>query len=153
MMKYICALIVCLIANYTYSQNLSDTDSLKKYSYFVMGVYKTGRSTIQGTGCFVIKNEDTYFVTALHVLLQCDSLIKKELDAPSLMNIILMNEYGEFNYQFIYLDISKLRDTGICPLPHTSIDVIAFKIHNINNYKLFYINHFNSLIYPKKKVK
>lgn len=147
-MKYIFILIISLIANCTYSQKTSDTDSLKKYSYNIVGLtYHNGHTSIyQGTGFFIKKGYDNLFVTARHNLLQCDSQNTKELSAPKEMRVLLTDISGEFTGEYLELYLNKLYDTGRCVLPHIDTDVIVYNIRNPKKYVLYTINN---LIYPK----
>lgn len=149
-MKCIIIIAVVLFQNLPcFSQN--DYDSLRKYSYYILGNYdnldsgtvvSTGRIT--GTGYFIRQYGKTFFITAKHVLAGTDELCNKMVPASDsgLMSIALVNDAGVMQPEFIPLNVKAIRDTASCDYLQLSPDIISYQIKNPENYTIYSIEHF-----------
>lgn len=141
--------IICL------SQN-NDYDSLKKYSYYIEGVsyvdnYLQTYERSEGSGFFIKFKSDTYYITAKHVLDGCNDYLVKEPYAPNRMSIRLHDENGKLNNERIFIYTETVKDTSVCRLIELYPDIITYKIHNSNHYKIYTIENFSSFELPKIK--
>ena len=151
-------LILLILNNYLcFSQTLYDSDSLKKYSYYIVGVSdskdtmdKNSKHVYQGTGVFIAHDTDTYFITARHVLTGLSHKCVRNENYPDYMTIKLMGEDGEFNKNELRISLIKIKDTSKCP-SFTEPDLIKYKIKNPKKYPIYCINKFIPIKLPLKK--
>lgn len=113
-------LLIALAINYCcYSQ--ADIDSLKKYSYSIVGLFKKG--SVEGSCFFIKTNKGLYLITAKHCLTKCYGVT----EPPDTMYINI----DSFNY--LTLPTKKLKSSVKCDndLMVCSIDT---SIHKYINY-------------------
>lgn len=140
-----------------YSQDKVPSDSLIKYSYFIMGVnYGDSSATqylaqSQGSGFFIKYKSDTFFITAKHVLDGCDDNLVKHTYAPDRMSISLHDENGKPTYQWLSVFTKTIKDTSVCRLFAMYPDIIGYKVNNVHKYKIYLIENFSNTGLPKKK--
>ena len=157
-MKLMMTLTLLLQSIYCFSQN--DYDSLRKYSYYIVGTFdnldsgkivSTGRVT--GTGYFIRHDEKLYFITARHVLAGTDELCRKIIpsDNEGLMNISLVNDSGIIQDEVITLNVKTIRDTTACNYLQLSPDIIAYEIDDSGNHKIYSVEKFLPTYLPKER--
>ncbi|MEP7165667.1 MAG: hypothetical protein ABI741_13290 [Ferruginibacter sp.] len=159
-MKQLIIAIILLQSIPCFSQN--DYDSLRKYSYYIVGTYENWDSDslvstakITGTGYFIRNEGKTFFITAKHVLAGTDELCRKVIpdDDQGLMTISLVNDSGIIQQEVINLNVKKIRDTAACNYLQNSPDIIAYEIFNPGNYKIYSIENFIPAYLPKDRGK
>ena len=155
-MKSMIIAILLLQSLISFSQN--DYDSLRKYSYYIVGSYdnldsgvvvSTGKIT--GTGYFIRHDNSMFFITAKHVLAGTDELCNKKIpaDDAGLMTISLVNDAGIIQPELITLNVKAIRDTAACSYLQNSPDIISYEIYNPENYKIYSVEHFLPGYIPK----
>ncbi|MEO6489235.1 MAG: hypothetical protein ABIO04_04770 [Ferruginibacter sp.] len=144
----------------SFSQN--DYDSLRKYSYYIVGThnnYESGRivstAKITGSGYFLRQNDKTYFITAKHVLAGTDEICQKMIptDDSGVMRISLVNDAGIMQPEFITLYVKTFRDTASCNYLQLSPDIMAFEIFNPQNNIIYSVESFLPGYLPKERGK
>lgn len=146
-----------LFINYAHCQ--VNYDSLRKYSYFIIGFKDVGGSKLapgSGTGYFLRKESKLFFITAKHVICPCDykdtckPSIKREL-YPDLMEIYLTNNNGMFNYSSFPVYIKLYRDTCKCIWPPIHPDLIAYEVPSLLTDSVYTLDKFINISLPEKK--
>jgi len=159
-MKLICTAIFLSFTSLCLAQH--DYDSLRKYSYYIIGTYDqldsgtvVARGRITGTGYFVRNDGRTFFVTAKHVLAGTDESCNKVIppDDQGNMMISLVNDAGIMQPEFLTLNAKTIRDTAACNYLQNSPDIIAYEINNPENYTIYSIEHFLPAYLPKERGK
>lgn len=128
-------------------------DSLKKYSYHIIGfgiLNNTDNKSLpnenitDGTVFFIRKNEHLFLVTAKHVLSGCDSLTKDK-NHPSTMVVWISNDETS---KLMSLNVSVIKDTSSCLPFALSPDIIVVEIFDSIAKNVFSVE---SLIHPLYK--
>ncbi|CAN5742772.1 hypothetical protein BH11BAC4_BH11BAC4_26790 [soil metagenome] len=160
-MKFTVIVIILIFGSLrSFAQN--DYDSLRKYSYYIVGTYNnwdsgnlvsTGRIT--GTGYFYRQDSNLFFITAKHVLTGTDELCRKMIPAndSGLMTISLVNDAGIMQPGFLSLNAKMIRDTSACNFLQNSPDIISYEIYNPENYKIYSVEHFFPSYLPTERGK
>lgn len=117
-------LITILFLSVSIVTNSQPADSLKKYSYYLMGYLPTDTGIISGggTGFFIKRNNELFLITAKHVLSGCDGF-KKPDKYPDVFNAVEKDKDLVIPFS-TYL----VRDTALCLPFHQDPDIIAIKI-------------------------
>jgi len=152
-------LISLFLISIGYTHGQANYDTLRKYSYFIIGFKNVGDDKLapgSGTGYFLRKENDLFFITAKHVICPCDykdtckPSIKRE-QYPDLMEIYLSQKNGMFNYKSIPLYIKPYRDTCKCIWPPIHPDLISYKVSSSFTDTVYTLDKFLNMPLPDKK--
>lgn len=120
-MRLLIILFFISVAKGSYAQTRNELsepeDSLKKYSYLISGTIRNseeGTIGYKATGFFIKTNDNLLFITAKHVLSGCKYYGETNKIYPTSMRVYLNNDTSDFIGDFITINISSLRDTGLC---------------------------------------
>ena len=133
-------LVLLLLFNKSFSQKQNDFDSLRKYSYSLIGFSNEGLQMHPhgGTCFFVRKKSKIFLVTAKHVVNGCEGTYKNSY-YPKMLTLAILDS-NETPKAFIQVDISKIIDTTSCP--DSTADIIAFETIDSNTSKLYSVENF-----------
>jgi len=144
-MKYLC--IIILFPCFSFAQLNPNVEKLRTFSYPVFGINLLPKDTVYrtwGTGFFLRKKGELFFVTAKHVLTGCENAIQND-HYPDYMNI-----YIEKNKRVISLNVKSIRDSCPCLAARDDTDMIVIKIEDTLGK---YVNSVESYIRkPFKKI-
>lgn len=137
-------MVLLLLFNKSFSQKQNDFDSLRKYSYSILGyLVKNGHVFPEGGTCFFIrKHQRIFLITAKHVVSGCEGAFKDKY-YPKVLTLYIEDSSGN-PISFIPINISKIIDTTSCT-DSLSAGIIVFEIKDTNTNKLFSVENF---IYP-----
>ena len=107
-------------------QNISEEDTLIKYSYFLQGYEDSTASISQGTGFFINNNGESELITARHVLTGCRFNGSKNLNVPDEMMVYLSD-----SLTLVFSPGPKtIKDTAGCQQYYVSPDIISYPIRD-----------------------
>ena len=132
-MKFIFALLSIIIlscnvnrTDFTITQNALPVDSLKKYSYSIIGIdpASNGQNAAAGSCFFFRKDNTLYLVTARHVLKDCVGERKKE----SMLFFIMIEDSTGLPTDGFRINAHQFQDARLCDSFGKTPDVIAVKV-------------------------
>jgi hypothetical protein len=163
-MKYIISLMTFMSLILACKAQGNNYDSLRKYSYFVYGLYNenplAGTALMaDGSGYFYRKDGMLFFVSAKHVLSGCNSngvSYHRTSNYPSQLAILLNDSNGHASNGVVYINTQKIMDTCNCPPDTLEPDVISIYIPSTsipNGYPVFSVENFKQIDDFKKDKK
>lgn len=126
----------------------SNSDSLSKYSYSIMGFSSKGNFGVpySGTAFFIRNGSSVFLITAKHVLSGCDDGNRKMPFFPDVMNVMVLDR-NDSSGGVINVNIEKIKDSIVCHESFLDSDFIALKII-VHDTILKKINSVENLIMP-----
>jgi hypothetical protein len=151
-LKYLIAVTLIFITDYSFAQLNKSVDSLKKYSYFIGGdtTLLEGIGHSQGTAFFVKKGDKKFLVAAKHTLSGCDNFNYKEPRYPNSMKVLIPNTKLSINDTFM-VRTAIIKDTANCSSFAQDADAMIYPLDKatIKKSKLNFINSRISKIQSK----
>ena len=123
-------LLLLLFTTKIFCQKQIGLDSLRKYSYSLLGYKLLNNQLIPvGGSCFFIRKANRIFlVTARHVVNGCEGAVKDKFFPKTIQLTIedLPSNEGELPFTFLTINISEvIKNT---PCNNSNLDIIAFEI-------------------------
>lgn len=147
--------VTILLSFYLNAYPQDNSDSLRKYTYFIMG-FKIDRSTdsilgmVEGSAFFLKKSEKMFFVTAKHVLHGFNNYCQKLPNSPDTLTILMHDKNGKAIFSNpLLIDIRKIKDTSTCEPCTTMPDYILYEVKDYKKYNIFSIENFKPFCLPK----
>lgn len=145
-MKHLSFILLLTSSTSSFAQ-INNYDSLKKYSYSLLGFTIThngeavGMKPGGGTCFFIRDNGKLFLVTAKHVLSGCLENAIKITDYPNQMNICFADSNGYIE-EMIPFDISRIKDSIQCLPSLDDTDVIVVPMNIKTNREIYSVEKF-----------
>jgi hypothetical protein len=118
---------------------LNSPSNIPAYSYFIYGI-KNNNSIEQGTGFFLTKGRQLYFVTSAHLILSWD--FKNNISTyPKIDSFFIrLPRKNSTDFYFFPISVKTIRESSVKGYAFQYPDICMIKMPNLEDYQINFIS-------------